>query len=176
MENENENFDSQNEEQLEGEPTLENTNTPDETPEEVSEGESSEENSLEERLEELELKNKQLYARLKKKETKPKKTNKEQTLTREEVVFLAKGGTEEDIEQLKSLGGSFKEAMENPMFKAWKDQQLQRERSEKAQLDPSTGSPTKKEKPVGNMTEDEHRDFFNQRVGNDKRAPIMPGR
>jgi len=181
MEEINENLDSQNKE-LEEQP-IEKNEVEETTEEETNKpAEETTNTSFEEKIEELELKNKQLFARLKKQEVKPqsKKSNKEQPLSRDEAIFFARGGTDEELVQLhkimKAEKISLTEAQEDTMFKAWKSSAEYKDKSDKAQLNPSTGSPVKKAKPVGRMTEGEHRDHFNKVVGNDKRSPVMPTR
>ena len=155
MENVEENLDSQIEEQEEQPVEQENTEeTKEETPE-------VDEPTAEEKIEALELKNKQLFARLKKAEV--NKSNEEQPLT-SEVVFLAKGGDEEELIELRALakakGISFAEAQETPMYKAYKAAKDKEAKSKEAQLGSSTGTPLKRKKEIGNMSDEEHRNAF----------------
>jgi len=161
MENELENINSQNDE-LEGSQADEN---PTETIEEDANSvEETIEPTLEEKVQELELKNKQLYARVKKAEKPTNKTNQEQTLPTDEIVFIAQGGTQEELTSIKDYAKlkniSFKEALDSNVVKAIREDVKAQAKKEAAQLDPSTGSPTQRKKTTGNMSEDEHKDAF----------------
>jgi hypothetical protein len=121
-------------------------------------------NEAKAKLKELEEKNKQLYARLKKGEQSPK-TNKTENndnyLTRDEAILLTKGYDEDDISQLRKIAGDGKltEAANDPMFIAYRKEKERQERSKKAQLGTS-GSVSKGQKPVRDMSEEEHRALF----------------
>ena len=171
MENEKiEKNDSQNvEEELETqEDTQEETNN-----EELDETEEEESNDEELTLEDynkLKEKNKQLYARLKKLET--KKVSKEQTnknnenyLTRDEAILLNRGYDEDDINKLQKLAGngSLMEASEDPLFVAYKKEKERQVKSNQAQLSGSNRL-SRGQKPVGKMTEEEHKAFFRQHL------------
>ena len=122
------------------------------------------------KLKELEEKNKQLYARLKKTEkvkteTVTKETN-ENYLTRDEAILLAKGYDEDDINSLRKLAGdgNLIEASKDPMFQAYKKEKERKEKAKKSQLGASGAGVNKGQKPVGEMTEEEHRALFYKSV------------
>ena len=165
MENEIENIDSQNgdlevsqDELKANEDQVEDTDSVEET----------NELSLGEKMEQLELKNKQLYARLKKSEKTPK-TNQEQTLPTDEIIFVAQGGTPEELTSVKDYAKlkniSFKDALATPVVKAIREDVKAQAIKEAAQLSTSTGSPNQRKKTTGNMSEDEHKEAFLKAVG-----------
>jgi hypothetical protein len=165
-ENKNEDIEtSENNEELEeteDESQEEETN---EGSEDESQDDSEEELSKEE-YEKLKEKNKQLYARLKKLES--KKVSKEQTnksnsdyLTRDEAILLNKGYDEDDINKLQRLAGngSLIEASEDPLFVAYRNEKQRKEKSNQAQLSGSNKL-SRGQKPISKMTEEEHKAFF----------------
>ena len=120
----------------------------------------------------LEQKNKELYERAKKAEalakaakSAPLKTNETQSgLTREETktiaVLYAKGYTDEEVDlamKISKLDGVEPlKAIEDELFKAKHNARLKKEKSEQASLSPSGGTRVKAEKPVEEMTRQEH--------------------
>lgn len=153
-----------NEEEVESEDSEDNTEDADDTPT------LEDFNKAQAKLKELEEKNKQLYARLKKTEkvkteTVTKKTN-ENYLTRDEAILLAKGYDEDDIESLRKLAGNgnLVEASKDPMFLAYKKEKERQEKAKKSQLGASGAGVYKGQKPVGEMTEKEHRALFYKSV------------
>jgi len=97
------------------------------------------------------------------------KNNVEQSgLSREEVIFFAKGGSEEDFEIAKKIsvveGISLSEAIDNDYYKAKVEE---RKNAKKNQLGASSGSNSSnddKVKPIGEMTEAEHRAYLAKKV------------
>ena len=129
----------------------------------------------------LQQKNKELYERAKKaealaKEVKSKtiiKNNETQpsSLSREEAILFAKGYTEDEVELANKLakvnGINVLAAVEDDYLKAKRNERLRKEKSEKASLPASNGvGRFKTDKSVGEMTEDEHRDYFNKVMNN----------
>ena len=139
---------------------------------------SEEEDSTSEDSNELTDREKQFLARAKKAEGKLKevktstkepdvkvnKTNTEQVgLTREEAIFYAKGGSEDDLELAKKIAKvdnvSILVAMEDDLYKSKIAQREDAEKIKKNQLGSSKGSQTgsgHEEKPLKDMTRDEH--------------------
>ena len=128
---------------------------------------------------ELEKKNKMLYERVKKAEgtlkSSSQNTNQKLTeagLTKEEVILYSKGYTDEEVQLAKKLA-----AVEgtNPLvisesddyFKSKVSVRKERERSETASLGASTGgNKMKPKKSVGDMTDEEHREYFYKVMNN----------
>ena len=159
---------SENNEELE---ETEDESQEEETNEESEDEDDSEEEELsKEEYDKLKEKNKQLYARLKKLES--KKVSKEQTnksnsdyLTRDEAILLNKGYDEDDISKLQKLAGdgSLIEASEDPLFVAYRKEKERKEKSSQAQLSGSNRL-SKGQKPVGKMTDEEHKAFFRKNL------------
>lgn len=128
-------------------------------------------NEAKAKLKELEEKNKQLYARLKKTEQLPKKDNKETEISEEQLLRVAKLATsldDEDLEVLKTIvGNSIAEKVDNPLFKAYKAQKDKKKRSEASALRPSTpGMFTGKKNPNDpNLSKEEHKKLVEQLLG-----------
>jgi hypothetical protein len=169
MEEKNEDIEtSENNEEETSEDTQEETSedTQEETSEDTQDGDETP--TLEDfekaqaKLKELEEKNKQLYARVKKQEAKPLKT-KEETLELDEnlirVARLASTLDDDDLEVLKTLNGSINEKLENPAFKAYKEAKDKKVRSQKASLGTSTsGQYSSKDNPnKPGLSPEEHR-------------------
>lgn len=114
-------------------------------------------------------------------ETKPEsnKQNEDRKLSDEDLIFLASEGTKEELKQLKTImkskGTSLEDAQKEPMYQAWKQEKDKKEKSDKAGLDPSTGSAKKKVKKQGDMTRDEHKKHFEKRVDVKPNPKVMPG-
>lgn len=89
------------------------------------------------------------------------KTNNEY-LTREEAVLLAKGYDEEDLTRLNNLanGKKLTEVVNDEMFIAWKEKKDKKVKANKAQLGSSKGSTSKSQKPISEMTRDEHKAYW----------------
>lgn len=121
-------------------------------------------------------KNKQLYERAKKAEELAKQTKKEPLpetnkqgdfITRDEARLYAQGYDDDDIEQLRKLAGNGKiaDVLENPMFKAYKEVKEKQKKIEKAQIKSKSGGSSESDKPVSEMTDEEHRAFFEKSIG-----------
>jgi hypothetical protein len=152
------------------------------TDEEIVEDSSEETTLTVEDYKKLEQKNKELYERAKKaealaKEVKNKpetlKTNETQSssLSREEAILFAKGYTEDEVDLANKLakvnGIGILEAIEDDYLKGKRALRLKKEKSEMASLPASNGiGKFKADKPVGEMTEDEHRAYFQKVMGN----------
>jgi hypothetical protein len=124
---------------------------------------------------------KQLSARLAKAEAELKKvkltpktetnqTNTPPTLSREEAILFARGYTEQEVELASKLAlvnkVSILEAVEDDYVKTKIEKRLQKERSEKASLGASSGNPRyQAEKPISQMTEEEHRAYSKKVMG-----------
>ena len=93
-----------------------------------------------------------------------------QSLTRDESIFFAKFGSQENAEELfdqllvisKGKGISVKEAQEDPLYKAFKEQSDADLKTKKASLPPSGGSKGSPPKPISEMTEKEHKKYFEE--------------
>lgn len=134
---------------------------------EEEEGENVE--ALKERLAKTEEANKRLYARLQKEKKEPLKTNQDTTndyLTKDEAILIAKGMDLEDLEQAKliqkGMGGSLKDALENPLFTSYVKQKEAEAKRKEAQLGASNGSSQRATEGFNkpNMTEEEHRELW----------------
>ena len=93
------------------------------------------------------------------------KPNQEQSIiSRDEVIFFSKGGTEEDLKIARKIadneGISLLAAMEDDFYKHKVEQRKAEEQAKRNQLRASGGSPSgnpEREKTPGEMTPDEHR-------------------
>ena len=86
-----------------------------------------------------------------------KKTN-ETNVSEEDLIRIARLASQlddDDLEVLKTLGGSLTEKINNPLFKAYKENKVKKQKSESASLKPSNGILAPKVKP--NMTPEEHK-------------------
>ena len=86
-----------------------------------------------------------------------KKSN-ETNGSEEELIRTARLASQlddDDLEGLKTLGGSLAEKINNPLFKAYKENKVKKQKSESASLKPSNGILSPKAKP--NMTPEEHK-------------------
>ncbi len=85
-------------------------------------------------------------------------------ITREELVLIAKGMSEEDINQAsiiaKGSGKTLKEAVESDLFKSWKATNEANAKSEQAQLGASKGSGTQSNSGWEGLTDEEHKKKF----------------
>jgi len=68
---------------------------------------------------------------------------------------LASQLDDDDLEVLKTLTGSLAEKINNPLFKAYKENKVKKQKSESASLKPSNGISAPKVKP--DMTPEEHK-------------------
>lgn len=102
-------------------------------------------------------------------------TNKQQNdealkLIRDEAILFAKGYTEDEVAlavKVSKLNGvSMLEAISDDYVKAQVNTRLKKEKAEKASLGVSSGTGLKTDKPVGEMTEDEHRKLYDKVMGN----------
>jgi len=121
-------------------------------------------NEAKAKLKELEEKNKQLYARLKKGEQKPLQTNNKTEITEEQLLKVARMANsldDDDLEVLKTItGNSIADKMDNPLFKAYKELKEKKKRSEASALKPSSpGNYTSDKKNPNNpsLSDEEHR-------------------
>jgi len=89
---------------------------------------------------------------------------KNEYLTREEAVLLAKGYDEEDLARLNVLakadGKKVNEVVNDEMFIAWKEKKDEKIKAQKAQLGSSKSSTSKTSKPVSQMTPEEHKAYW----------------
>ena len=86
-----------------------------------------------------------------------KKSN-ETNVSEEDLIRTARLASQlddDDLEVLKTLGGSLAEKINNPLFKAYKESKVKKQKSESASLKPSNGILSPKAKP--NMTPEEHK-------------------
>lgn len=104
---------------------------------------------------------KAMYERAKKPKEDTKETKVSDNLpTREELIAIAQGTSEEALDQLNAIakgkGISLKEAKEDPMFKSWQKAEEAKAKSEKAQLGTSSGSKAEEAPNISKMTRAEH--------------------
>lgn len=86
-----------------------------------------------------------------------KKSN-ETNVSEEDLIRTARLASQlddDDLEVLKTLGGSLAEKINNPLFKAYKESKVKKQKSESASLKPSNGISAPKVKP--DMTPEEHK-------------------
>lgn len=86
-----------------------------------------------------------------------KKSN-ETNVSEEDLIRTARLASQlddDDLEVLKTLSGSLTEKINNPLFKAYKENKVKKQKSESASLKPSNGILAPKVKP--NMTLEEHK-------------------
>lgn len=107
--------------------------------EETDQEENESVESYKARVVELEQKNKELFARLKREEKKPlKKTNTEPIADLDLFEFFSQGGSREDYEQLQVImrgkNLSMAEAKKDVLFEAYLNKKSQDKKSEQAQL------------------------------------------
>lgn len=130
----------------------------------------------------LKQKNKELFERAKKAEAlakakrdaelKSNKNNETQSgLSREEAILYAKNYTDEEVElavKLSKLNGTnVLVAIEDEIFKAKVASRKKKENAEKASLPASSSiGKVKVQKPIGEMSEDEHKALFHKVMGN----------
>ncbi len=163
---------SENNEELEetqDESQEEESNESEESQEETDDDSDEESPSLEDynkvqaELKEFKEKNKQLFARLKKTEQKP--LQKKEGITEEQLIRVAKVASSLDDDDLEVLGtitgNSIADKMDNPLFKAYKEQKEKKKRSEASALKPSSPNTFsgKKDPNNPNLTEDEHKEL-----------------
>lgn len=170
---ENEKEETLNEDETSTNEELETQDEEEESNEEEETEESDDSPTMEDfekaqaKLKELEEKNKQLYARLKKSEVKPNKP-KDTEITEEQLLKVAKLASsldDEDLDVLKTVvGNSIAEKVDNPLFKAYKAQKDKKKRSEASALRPSApGNFTGKKNPNDpNLSKEEHRKLVEQ--------------
>jgi len=153
--------------------TSQNDTGADETDEETQdESEADNDNvpTIEDYLD-LQKKNKELYERAKKAEALaktlksiPKKADLQTNLPEEDLVRTARLANqldEDDLEVLKTINGSsLSEKVDNPLFKAYKEQKLQKAKSEAAALKPSGSSNSYSSGIKPDMSEEEHKKYW----------------
>jgi len=122
----------------------------------------------------LEKKNKELFERAKKAEALAKQVKQAplaknaplQTNTEEDLIRTAKLASQlddDDLDLLKTIqGSSIAEKLENPLFKAYKEQKAKKAKSDSAQLKPSGSSNSFAPGIKPGMTEDEHKELWNK--------------
>ena len=137
---------------------------------EVDETEGSEEETQKEPDWKAEaLKWRAIANRNKKKVEAPVETTTSSSISREEVVLIAKGYSEEDVEQLniiaKGSNISTKEAMEHPLFKTYIEKKDADKRAKKAQLGASKGSTFHKPKTLAGLNEKDHKQAWREKMG-----------
>jgi len=108
----------------------------------------------------------------KEEKSEPNKTNTENTgLTREEAIFYAKGGDDETLALAQKIanveGISLLAAMEDDLYKSKVASMQEEEKKKENSVGASKGSQTgagHKPKPIGKMTEEEHREHMKKFV------------
>lgn len=122
------------------------------------------------------LKYKSMYLRHKNKETKQAPTNQQTntvkqptTVDRDELFFIAQGGTKEELEQLQKIvratGVPIEEAKNDPLFVAYKAQKAEEKRKEKATLNASKGSSSRTDTGFEGLTPEEFKKKWKERNG-----------
>jgi hypothetical protein len=132
---------------------------------------------LQAKVQELEEKNRQLYARVKKAEGKGDGSKKDANDTESidearllKISKLAQDLDDEDFEVLEGIAGeSIEEKMKNPAFKAWKEQKQAKAKDEAASMSPSTpgrATPSKENDPnEPGISKEEHQKRVKQLMG-----------
>jgi hypothetical protein len=140
-------MENENIEEVETSENNEEVETTDEVVEETDEGQEDgptleDYEKAQAKLKELEEKNKQLYARIKKSEEKPTNKTNSKVSDEESLLRLAKVASsldDEDLEVLKSINGnSIAEKVDNPLFKAFKAEKERKVKQKQSALSPST--------------------------------------
>ena len=145
--------------------------------EEVVEDETSTVDS-EDETEKLQATNKRLFERAKKAEAElkelkkaPPKVQTAQTEDRDELRLIAKGLSDEEIEQAKVIakgkGISLAESLKDSMFIAYQKELKEQQRKEKAKLGASKGSNQSGDETLikSGMSEAEHKEVWNKVLG-----------
>lgn len=96
--------------------------------------------------------------------------NQSNSLSREEAILFAKGYTDEEVTLANKLARvnetSILEAVEDNYLKTMRAERIKKEKSNKASLPASSTGGVKHKKPVGEMSEEEHRELFDKAMGN----------
>lgn len=96
--------------------------------------------------------------------------NQSNTLSREEAILFSKGYTDEEVTLANKLARvnetSILEAVEDNYLKTMRAERIKKEKSNKASLPASSTGGVKHKKPVGEMSEEEHRELFDKAMGN----------
>ena len=92
-------------------------------------------------------------------------TSPDNFMSREEAVLIAQGYDLEDLDNLKAIQRgaglkSFKEALENPLFKSYHKDKKAEQRRKDASLGASGNSGNSKSEVKPNMSEDEHKELW----------------
>jgi len=130
---------------------------------------SSDVETLKAELEKAKREKARLYARLKqgeiKKPVEAHKSKPNSSLTREEAILFAKGYTEEEVDLANKLakinGINPLVAAEDDYFKTKHIERINKEKSKQASLGASSSSGKFKNKSSGDMTREEHIEYFN---------------
>jgi hypothetical protein len=159
----NEELDSQNQPAEEAEET---TVTEESPTQEENEGTASD-SEVYKRMKKYEAEARELKKKLRELETKP--TN-QPTVDPDELRLLAKGLSDEEIDQAKVIargkGVGLQEALKDPLFTAFQKEQKEQERKEKARLGAAKGSDPAAEKRIkSGMTEDEFKAAWKDAMG-----------
>ncbi len=108
------------------------------------------------------------YKAIAERKTKTKEKSEDKLPTREELVLIAKGASEDELAMLdviaKKNGVNLAEATKDPDYLIWKEGKDTKKASEEAQLGTSAGSPNKKPFEWGSLTDEEHKAKFQERV------------
>lgn len=131
--------------------------------------------------EKLEQTNKQLYARLKKEqetrkalESQLKDSQKNQvansSISREEVILIAKGYDEKELEVAQGIAKGFgiplTEAVKHEMFVTYKEKKEKDDKSEKAKLGASNSSGSRKDTSIKpDMSDEDHKELWRKMKG-----------
>jgi len=167
--------------ELQDSPELANEDSVEETVEEETfEEEATDEVEDNTELTTLKNKNKQLFNRAKKAEEalkaakpekpQPKKINKASNDllgVKEMAKFYAQGGSDEELEKVQTImsaGKTFEEAVKDEMFVAYKKSEENKTRRKEAQIRKTSNASMQGGKSVSEMSDAEHRDFFNKVV------------
>ena len=142
----------------------------------VEEEDNSEAEELRVKVEQLEKENKTLKiqkAKNKQKKAEPKaKSEKTESLTRDEAILFARGLSEEEVEKAKSIAKieeqSVIEAVDSDFFTIWKDKNDKAKETQETQLGASKGSARalrRKTFSDSDLTAEEHKELFNKKMG-----------
>jgi hypothetical protein len=122
---------------------------------------------LKARLEDLEQKNKELYARIKRGTKKEINKTESQIDNLDLMEFFSQGGTKEDVKQVEAImkgkDVSFEEAQKDSLYAAYLEKRQAEKKEEKAQLNTSRGVASNKEFN-SEMSRDDHMDAYKKKM------------
>ena len=95
--------------------------------------------------------------------------NSSSSLSREEAMLIAKGFNEDDLDYLnvvaKGTGLSLKDAQDHPLFVTYTEKLNAEKKSKRATMSTSKGSASVKPVNLANMTADDHKKYWAEKMG-----------